>query len=685
MNKIPNNKTEIYRKIKESFNKQVPKKIKNNQMMSKVVYKYYEKNFFDILSRFLRQTGSLLAGGSILAALHDYKINDLDIYVQCKNAIQLINFLIANFDLDAKIKLGFSYEYSGLNKNKILYRIVFYNSKYKKGIFDIIILHDDVKPIDVVTNVDLSFCEVWYDGKNFDATDMEGVINKKGYIKENYKKLVLDNFDESIINRIKKYAKHGFTINYSCEYDVSIKPFQICNSLKTTPEEWVVKNLYNLMYRFVGGPQESIEWVCNNPLTEISMAKLNNIALKTMKENHKLNNISLKDYYSGLFRIFEDSIDYKKIMKFDYIKEILGITFKDFSDKENSVKNKILQEDDKIVSKNAKKKRETIFRNKILLLQLDAFFMDLNIETINIFSIINTIEKEINNETGIDDDELNNFYYLYELFKKFDENVLLSFNNYILLLSPKERFDIIENLVEVYKNMNHDIGSKDIDLLLLNKIKEKAINGLFPIFNNFNKTTKIKVLNSLFLNKAIDLMNRPFWKKENTYIGENPKVTKKIKDFVRNNINIDDSNELLFILKSFFSIEYVLPKFIKTLNKIKNITINKRLNLSDNDKNLVSIFGLTENIESLESYLKETFKQPEELYNVIENISKIHSGIITMYEYAWLLRIDEEDVETEIIFFIRKLITDINSFVTDRSELRGIHTIIQRIKEELRL
>jgi len=46
---------------------------------------------------FLKKTGALLAGGSLLASIHNYKINDYDLYVQCKNAKLLLLYLKGNF------------------------------------------------------------------------------------------------------------------------------------------------------------------------------------------------------------------------------------------------------------------------------------------------------------------------------------------------------------------------------------------------------------------------------------------------------------------------------------------------------------------------------------------------------------------------------------------------------------
>jgi len=39
--------------------------------------------------------------------------------------------------------------------------------EYKNFIpIDLMIISDDVKLVDVVTNFDLSFCEIWFDGQN---------------------------------------------------------------------------------------------------------------------------------------------------------------------------------------------------------------------------------------------------------------------------------------------------------------------------------------------------------------------------------------------------------------------------------------------------------------------------------------------------------------------------------------
>ena len=48
------------------------------------------------------------------------------------------------------------------------------------------IINDDVSVNSVVTNFDLSFCEIWFDGENVYSNDPESITTKTGYLKKDY-------------------------------------------------------------------------------------------------------------------------------------------------------------------------------------------------------------------------------------------------------------------------------------------------------------------------------------------------------------------------------------------------------------------------------------------------------------------------------------------------------------------
>ena len=132
----------------------------------------------------MKDSGAVIAGGSILSMIIDNNtsfLNDFDIYVNLKNS-QII--------YEAIIKLGYklisshlspAYDQSFFKKNNILSRFSFFNLKGLKPI-DLMIIDDNVTVNSVVSNFDLSFCEIWFDGENVYSNDPESLKTKTGYL-----------------------------------------------------------------------------------------------------------------------------------------------------------------------------------------------------------------------------------------------------------------------------------------------------------------------------------------------------------------------------------------------------------------------------------------------------------------------------------------------------------------------
>lgn len=228
---------------------------------------YYKINDIKILFKVLKETNSIIAGGSVLAGFTDFNINDIDIYVNVKNVVKVV---------EALIKLGYILNYSCLappydqsffKKNNILSRLNFvykYSDKeYLKFPVDLMIIPDNIQVENVPQNFDLSFCEIWFDGQNIYAVEPNGINNKKGFLKPDYNKSLFQYFNKFIINRIKKYVKRGFNITYSTNIGCpsffgpvkkEVKEVKIPNGTISAvnektgetvyPEEWVVKKIY---------------------------------------------------------------------------------------------------------------------------------------------------------------------------------------------------------------------------------------------------------------------------------------------------------------------------------------------------------------------------------------------------------------------------------------------------------
>jgi hypothetical protein len=56
-------------------------------------------------------------------------------------------------------------------------------------------------PLDVVQNFDLSFCQIWYDGKGVWATHPEHVKTKSGILQGDYVKVLLEHNNKFLKRR----------------------------------------------------------------------------------------------------------------------------------------------------------------------------------------------------------------------------------------------------------------------------------------------------------------------------------------------------------------------------------------------------------------------------------------------------------------------------------------------------
>lgn len=223
-------------------------------------------NFASILI----ENEAIVAGGSLLhlielANKYDNNLDeiidnfselytDTDIYVNKRNAANLIQNLL-NIDYNIKISpiVACPYDQSFFYKNKILglFRL---KHRYVGDYIDIIIIDDEVSVQQVVTNFDLSFCELWYDGRSMYSYNKEDVINKRGILKPDYVNSLIKHFNKFILKRIEKYSKRGYNISYSIplqyldgsNIDISINEKLL---IANTEEEWVIRFLLKLAFK----------------------------------------------------------------------------------------------------------------------------------------------------------------------------------------------------------------------------------------------------------------------------------------------------------------------------------------------------------------------------------------------------------------------------------------------------
>ena len=290
---------------------------------------------------------ALVAGGSVLAPYIDGKISDIDIYIHASKAEEFVEVLKTELEYgfvpDGLNYIAPAYDQSFFRKNNILARFRLFSRLYTY--IDIMIIPDDIALLSVVTNFDLTFCEIWYNGKTVSAVDPAGILAKTGKLKKDYVENLLVYLNHFTIKRVEKYVKKGFTISYDCDRSYTFK-----KKIKTvlSPEEWVVYKLYN--YIVFGTDrhaqhlvEDSFKIVCSYPLTKYTLVGLQDMLKKlqtNLTEDDINNNVygsmDERSYFMELF-VYEpndqwNDYDYYNERYKKYIEDVLDISAKDIKD-----------------------------------------------------------------------------------------------------------------------------------------------------------------------------------------------------------------------------------------------------------------------------------------------------------------------------------------------------------------
>ena len=214
------------------------------------------KKNIDTFIQILKDCEAYIAGGSILSIIHDnYKFNDIDIYVNRKNSIKIIDFLLnTNADeernlvkITEEINFASSYENTFFKKNGLLFRLNFkyenmYDSKIKKNI-DLLVIEDSRNIYDVIMNFDLSFCSVFLkytNQQNYFGGNIDNAINKTGVLNKEYAEKYL--FNTLIKRRINKYLDKGYKIKFLSKINSISKSLRIVSN--NTVIYFLIKNMY---------------------------------------------------------------------------------------------------------------------------------------------------------------------------------------------------------------------------------------------------------------------------------------------------------------------------------------------------------------------------------------------------------------------------------------------------------
>ena len=273
--------------------------------------KQFLGNKYKAFNNALIQSNAVIAGGSILSLLHDGIINDIDVYVNLEHLTPLLIFLRDNNYINQMYNAYTTppYDKSFLKENGVIVRYPFLyvpNNNHNPYIYgpeeflpednlrddnqhirnrimiDLIVIRNDKLITDVTTNFDLTFCEIWYDGKNVKSNTINDSLNKTGMINEAYLKKLRE-MNQFTILRIKKYINRGYKItnltaddfilmeNYindfvreNVEYNQYIKskvyvdkiitnqyrPFIEMDSIISNNDNYTILKLYSTLIRF---------------------------------------------------------------------------------------------------------------------------------------------------------------------------------------------------------------------------------------------------------------------------------------------------------------------------------------------------------------------------------------------------------------------------------------------------
>ena len=188
---------------------------------------------FDKFCKILQESKAIISGGTILNVINCHKSvkylqPDVDIYVSKSNSNILINHLNKVFDysnIDLKNSKGniYHYKFQEIHTRDIDYMGKFENIvelynytcrvKQKHCNFEVmayvrpyqvIVIDDSISVQDFVSKFDLTFCQNFFDGKQFFSYHPDCVSSKRGFITRY--------IDINYLYRIDKYERRGYTI-----------------------------------------------------------------------------------------------------------------------------------------------------------------------------------------------------------------------------------------------------------------------------------------------------------------------------------------------------------------------------------------------------------------------------------------------------------------------------------------
>jgi len=216
--------------------------------------------------RLLKQHNALVAGGFLLKAIQPnmdvqnegWKKGDIDLYVNVKNTRPLMEAL---FERQGDPSPLFQpHTYNGYLAS--LYCRSFMRRNGIRGVksmevkvavqspqwmtLDIVSIRNRRTPVQVVTNFDLTFCQLWFDGETVYATHPDHIEQRRGHLQGDYVETYLAG-NRFLRKRIEKYRKRGFEITF----DHTPTDTDILNQLFEFPTQCHPERPYNEFVKHV--------------------------------------------------------------------------------------------------------------------------------------------------------------------------------------------------------------------------------------------------------------------------------------------------------------------------------------------------------------------------------------------------------------------------------------------------
>lgn len=493
---------------------------KINSCISEFFNKYSGKSAsesFKDFNEILQNTESIVSGGFIVSCLTDYDITqgDIDIYVNRKNSMKLIELLIqTNFGYKIQDShIAPAYDQSFFRKNNIMARIPFVNITGKKNIIDVMVIPDNIDVRTVASNFDLTFCEVWWDGKELGGTNIEDTLNKRGFLRKDYEKYLVEHFNPFILKRIQKYNSRGFDIKYESKCNISNSLIDYGNSNKSVEsgEKWLVSYLYKLLL---------------------------NLKMSEVKNNKEIKikyGVDLQLYYSIFWMLSKSSDNMMNDYTMDELKKVI--------DNNNLIQKSdrffsYLLSDDNVELEHVEKIPKDSY-NKVILLLL-CLYDDFLVETISTYTVygkavFDVLGKDIDfligelktytqmNQEVLFDDMDNRIDSILEIKEILERKLTYNMFRYTKPCNLKTiQINNIESIEEQCKNINQStnthldtslnfiIVTDDDEFFCVNskEILQNILNNKYKIYN-LKPQYRVINIESIFSNTQSNIVSVP--------------------------------------------------------------------------------------------------------------------------------------------------------------------------------